>query len=520
MRPHRAPSSVDTAVLLRLRGLLTASGPNTQELLSPVDGEPVGVLPVSTAADVDAAAQRARAAQPAWAAEPVRRRAQVLLDLHDAILDHRDELVDLLQAEGGKSRLSAVEEVLHTALSARYYGRTAARYLRSERGTGLVPLLTRVDRHFVPVGLVGVIAPWNYPLTLALSDGLAALVAGNAVLLKPDAQTPLVALRGVELIREAGVAADLWPVVSGPGAEVGEAVIEHSDYVCFTGSTRTGRSVAARCADRLIGCSLELGGKNPLLVLADADVEGAAAGAVRACFANAGQLCVSAERVYVAESVRDAFTAAFVSRTAALRPGYGPDFSHDLGGLINTRQLDTVRRHVADARAKGAQVLTGGRARPDLGPLVYEPTVLSGVTPEMECYADETFGPVVSLYGVADDDEAVIRANDSDYGLNASVWSADPEHARAVARRIRCGTVNVNDGYGATFASLDAPQGGMKTSGLGRRQGRDGIRRFVEVQAIATQSGPPLTPAHGVSPAAFTALLTGALRLLKKTGRP
>lgn len=367
MSQRRAPVSIDDAVLRRLRGLLSADGTDTLDLHSPVDGARVGALPVSTPADVDAAAQRARAAQSAWAAEPVHRRAQVLLNLHDAILDNRDELTDLLQAEGGKSRLSAVEEVLHTALTARYYGRTAARYLRSERGDGLVPLLTRVDRHLVPVGLVGVIAPWNYPLTLALSDGLAALVAGNAVLLKPDAQTPLVALRGVELLREAGMPAALWPVVYGPGGEVGGAVIEHSDYVCFTGSTRTGRSVAARCADRLIGCSLELGGKNPLLVLADADVEAAAAGAVRASFANAGQLCVSAERIYIAEPVREAFTAAFVSRVAALRLGYGPDFEHDMGGLINPRQLDTVRRHVADARAKGAQVLTGGRARPGPG---------------------------------------------------------------------------------------------------------------------------------------------------------
>ncbi len=519
MTRHRAPAEVDDAVLDRLRGRLSASGPQTLDLHSPVSGDRIGSLPVSTPADVAAVAERARVAQSAWAAEPVRRRADVLLSVHDAILDHRDELTDLLQAESGKSRLSAVEEVLHAALTARYYGRTAARYLRSERGEGLVPLLTRVDRHLVPLGLVGVIAPWNYPLTLALSDGLAALVAGNAVLLKPDAQTPLIALRGVELLHEAGMPAQLWPVVNGPGEQVGGAVIEHSDYVCFTGSSVTGRSVAARCAERLIGCSLELGGKNPLLVLADADVEAAAAGAVRASFANAGQLCVSAERIYVAEPLQEAFTNAFVSRTAALRVGYGADFTHDVGGLINTHQLATVERHVADARAKGAQVLVGGRARPDLGPLVYEPTVLSGVTPQMECYAEETFGPVVSVYPVAGDEEAVARANDSAYGLNASVWSADREHGRAVARRIRCGTVNVNDGYSATFASLDAPQGGMKASGLGRRQGRDGIRRFVEVQAVATQAGPPLAPGPGLSPAAFTTAMTGALRLLRRIGR-
>jgi succinate-semialdehyde dehydrogenase/glutarate-semialdehyde dehydrogenase len=511
---------VDDGLVRRLRGVLSATGPATLELRSPVTGEQVAVLPTSTPADLVAATARARAAQVGWAAEPIRRRATLLLDLHDAILDHRDELADLLQAEGGKARLSAVEEVVHAALSARYYGRTAERYLRSQRGEGLVPFLVRIDRHLVPKGLVGVIAPWNYPLTLALSDGLAALVAGNAVLLKPDAQTPLVALRGVELLREVGMPADLWAVVVGDGAEVGGAVVDASDFVCFTGSTRTGRSVAARCAENLIGCSLELGGKNPLLVLADADVPAAARGAVRASFANAGQLCVSAERIYVAEPVREAFTEAFVAGASALRLGYGPDFRYDVGGLVNAAQLAKVSRHVEDARAKGATVLTGGRARPDLGPLVYEPTVLTGVTAEMDCYAAETFGPVVSVYGVADDDEAVTRANDSEYGLNGSVWSTDAVHGRAVAARLRCGTVNVNDGFSASFGSLDAPMGGMKASGLGRRQGQEGIRRFVEVQSVATQTGPPLTPLPGMNPQVFTSLMTTALRLVRRTRRP
>ncbi len=349
----------------RLGALLTATGP-AKELRSPVTGQSVGELPTSTAADVEVGAQLARRAQVDWAARPIEERAQLLLDFHDHLLDQRDYFIDVLQGVG-KARLSAAEEVLHVALTARYYGRTARRYLHSERGEGLVPLLTRVDRHYVPKGLVGVIGPWNYPLTMAISDGLAALVAGNAIMLKPDQQTPLIALAGVELLRATGLPADLWQVVHGPGAVVGRELIDVSDYVCFTGSTATGRTVAAQCAGRLIGCSLELGGKNPMVVLDDADVEAAAECAVRASFSNAGQVCVATERIYVVEPLFEPFLDAFVARTRAIRLGTAPDFDHDMGGLISNDQLQRVGAHVEDARSKGAAVRAGGRQRSDLG---------------------------------------------------------------------------------------------------------------------------------------------------------
>jgi succinate-semialdehyde dehydrogenase/glutarate-semialdehyde dehydrogenase len=509
--------AVVSSDLLRLRGLLTATGP-AMELRSPVTGEVIGELPTSTPADVEVGAQLAHRAQSQWAARPIDERARLLLDFHDHLLDRRDYFVDLLQSVG-KDRLSAAEEVLHVALTARYYGRTARRYLHSERGEGVFPLLTRVDRNYVPKGLVGVIGPWNYPLTMAISDGLAALVAGNAIMLKPDHQTPLVALAAVELLRTVGLPPDVWQVVHGRGNVVGRELIDVSDYVCFTGSTATGRVVAAQCAGRLIGCSLELGGKNPLVILEDADVEAAAEGAVRASFSNAGQVCVSIERIYVAEPLFEPFTRAFIARTQAIRLGNALDFEHDMGSLMNHDQLQRVRAHVEDAKAKGATVLTGGRRREDLGELFYEPTILTGVTPEMECYDHETFGPVVSVYAVADEGEAVARANESDYGLNASVWTSDHDRGRRVASKIKCGTVNVNEGFAATFGSIDAPMGGMKNSGLGRRQGQEGIRRFVEVQSVATQAGIPLAPSHGLDGKSFTSVMTGALRVMKKAGR-
>jgi acyl-CoA reductase-like NAD-dependent aldehyde dehydrogenase len=352
-----------------------------------------------------------------------------------------------------------------------------------------------------------------------MSDGLPALVAGNAVVIKPDAQTVLTALLGAQLLEEGGVPRDLWQVVAGPGPEVGSAIVGLADYVCFTGSTATGRIIATGCAERLVGCSLELGGKNPILVLRDADIERAAEGAVRASFSNAGQLCVSTERMFVADQIYDRFVDRFVARTDAMTLGATLDWGNDMGPLISADQLERVRAHVDDAVAKGAVVRTGGRARPDLAPYFFEPTILEDVTPEMSCFGAETFGPVVSVYRFHDEADAVARANEGEYGLNGSIYSQDGARARAIAREITCGTVNINEGYGATFGSVDAPMGGMRQSGLGRRQGAEGIRRYTEIQSVGTQRLVRIAPMMGMSDAAFAKVMTSSLRAMKKLGR-
>jgi succinate-semialdehyde dehydrogenase/glutarate-semialdehyde dehydrogenase len=318
----------------------------------------------------------------------------------------------------------------------------------------------------------------------------------------------------VHLLREAGLPDDVFGVVTGPGTLLGPAMIDAVDYLMFTGSTATGRTVAARCAQRLIGFSAELGGKNPMLVLDDADVERAVEGAVNACFSNSGQLCISIERIYVAATVYDEFVAALAERVAAMRVGPGHGWEVEMGSLVSEAQLATVTAHVTDAVDKGAIVLAGGHPRPDLGPLFFEPTLLTGVTEDMTLARSETFGPVVAVYRVADDDEAVERANDTTYGLNASVWSRS--RGASVGRRLRAGTVNVNEGYAAAWASHDAPMGGMGDSGVGRRHGREGIHKYTEAQTLAVQRLIPVGPSPMLSGESYARVMTVAARVMRR----
>lgn len=518
--PGLLPASLTPQRRRHLTSLVSASGAApTVVTHAPFSGAPIVELPQATPEDVVAAAARARVAQAEWAARPVSERAEIVLRLHDLVLDHREELMDLVQLENGKARRDAFLEVGDIANTCRYYARNAERMLAPRKRSGLIPGITKVRELHHPKGLVTVISPWNYPLTLAVSDTVPALLAGNAVLQKADNQTALTSLAALDLARQAGIPEKLWQVVLGRGSNIGTQLMDAADFVMFTGSTQSGRSIAVQAAERLVDCSLELGGKNAMVVLDDADLDRTVEGAVRACFSSSGQLCISIERMYVLDGIYDRFVPRFVEAVRNLRIGPGFDFQNQMGTLTSTEQLDATRSHVDQAVAAGATLLTGGRHRPDLGPFFFEPTVLTDVGPDMDCFAEETFGPLVSIYRVASEDEAVERANDTRYGLNASVWSSSGERGERVAARLKAGTVNVNEGYAAAWGSIDAGMGGMGDSGLGRRHGEHGMLKYTEPQTIAHQRLMNFAPpSERIGDEGFAKIMTVSLRAMKRVG--
>lgn len=497
-----------------------AEGAERKDRYAALTGEYLGSLPVSTEQDVEQAYADAYAAQAMWAKLDVEDRVGFLRQLHDIVLSRQAELLDLIQLESGKTRLQAFEEVLDTAGVCRHYAKKAPSYLKPRPALGALPVLTESKTHYRPKGVVGIVAPWNYPLSMCITDALPALAAGNAVVLRPDDKTSFTAMKIVEMVDAAGLPEGLLQVVLGSGRTVGAAVLERADYIMFTGSTQTGRQIAADAGQRLVGASLELGGKNAMYIAADADIHKAAECAQRAVFASAGQLCVSIERIVVHEDVADAFTKAFVERVKKMKLSNTLDWGGDMGTLISAEQFDTVSRHVQDAVSKGATLLAGGKARPELGQYFFEPTVLTDVTEDMECRRNETFGPLVSIYRVASDEEGIEFANDSEYGLNASVFTKDLERGREIAGQIKAGTVNVNEGYAAAWASNGSPMGGMKASGLGRRHGPEGIVKYTDIQNVAVQRVVGFAVPAGVSQKMFAKAFTVALKAMKTARLP
>lgn len=509
---------ITPGLLDRLASRVTTRGArDAHEVRLPFTGEVLGLLPVCQPEDVRAAVRTARDAQALWARTRYDERARIFLRFHDLLLDRQEEVMDLIQLESGKARRHAFEEVTGTANTVRYYVNAAQRHLRPRKKQGALPGTTTTWMYHHPLGVAGFITPWNFPLVLAVDDVVACLLAGNGAVLKPDQQTSFTALWALDLLLEAGLPFGLFSIVTGPGPELGPPLIEEVDYIAVTGSTETGRTVARQAAERLIGTSLELGGKNPMIVRADANLKRAVAGAVWGSFASAGQLCMSTERIFVHRSIYEPFMRDFLQEVRSLRLGNTLDWGPDMGSLTSERQLRKVSELVDDAIDKGARLLTGGRRREDLGPFFYEPTVLEGITPEMRLYHEEAFGPVVWLEPFISDEEAVEKANQTSYGLAASIYGEDAESARNLATWIQAGTVTVNDTYVIGWAAVDGNMGGVKDSGLGRRHGEEGIRRFTYTQTVSENRGPLVAPPRGEGGARrFAKVLTSLLRTWRR----
>jgi len=450
----------------------------------PARGTTIGAVPVLGEADVQRLAFQARAAQPAWAAAGFDARAAVLHRARRWLLDNDERMVGTICRETGKTVEDANLELSVAVQSFAFWAKHAAGYLADEPVSALNPMTLgkKVVVQYEPMGLIGVIGPWNYPLVNAFCDCVPALMAGNAVILKPSEITPLTALLVAEMLEACGMPEHVFAVATGDGA-TGGAVVDVADYVMFTGSTRTGKLVMERAARTLTPVSLELGGKDPMIVLRDADIDRAANAAAYYGLINSGQVCISVERVYVEESVYDEFVEKLVENVRRVRQGVSEaPGSVEVGAITFPPQLEIIESHVADAVEHGATVRTGGR-RGDGPGLFFEPTVLTDVDHSMRCMREETFGPTLPVMRVRDEQEAVALANDSDYGLQASVFTKDLDKGHRVARQIQAGAVCINDAL-LNYMVFGAPMGGWKSSGVGSRHGAQGIRKYCRTRTV------------------------------------
>ncbi|MEV7398214.1 succinic semialdehyde dehydrogenase [Aeromicrobium sp. NPDC092404] len=513
----RRPASLTPDFLDSLVQRVPGTTGNTWKLTEVYTGDLLVELPQSSPTDIKQAFDTARAAQQIWGSWSLRKRLKVLKRFHALVIENQFLITDLIQAESGKNRRMAFEESCDVPMGTSHYIKRAPSVLKDRKHAGPIPVLSHSTEVRRPKGVVAIIAPWNFPFATGISDTIPALIAGNGVVVKPDNKTALSPLLGVRLLEQAGMPKGLVQFVCGEGPDVGGPMLENADYVMFTGSTATGRIIGELAGKHLIGCCLELGGKNPMLVLEDANVDEAVHAALFGGFGNSGQICMHIERLYVHDSIYDEFRDKFVAATRAMKIGASYDFGPDIGSLVSVDHRDRVSAHVEDAKAKGATVLTGGQARPDLGPAFYEPTILEGVTKDMLAGSTETFGPVVGLYRFHTEDEGIALANDTEYGLNASVWSADPQHGLAVARRIDSGNVNVNDILATAYASKGSPSGGLKQSGVGARHGDQGLLKYTDAQNIALLKKQVMEPKAGQTYEAYAKQTQMSLKLMRKT---
>jgi succinate-semialdehyde dehydrogenase/glutarate-semialdehyde dehydrogenase len=484
---------------------------------NPATQQTVGSVPSFTAEQITTAVAAARAAQQSWAVTPVAERLRIVRRFQRLLAEQKDAIAAVITREAGKPQAEALAtEVLVVLDAAKYLLDSVAVFLRPELVPHANPVM-KLKRGLLcrePYGVIGIISPWNYPFSLPSVQALTALATGNAVVLKPSEFTPFSSLELARLLREAGLDPDLLQVVTGEGP-AGSALLQSSiDKLIFTGSVATGKRVAQAAAARLLPVVLELGGKDPMVVLEDADVNVASSAAVWGAFMNAGQTCLSVERCYVHESIYESFLKSCVEKTAKLKLGPGSDPATDVGPMIHERQLRTVESHVQDAIAQGARLLAGGKAQPQLGPNFFAPTILADVDQSMTLMREETFGPVLPVRRFKTEDEAVALANDSEFGLAASVWSGNRKRGEAIARRIHAGTVMVNDLI-ACFGISEAPHGGIKASGIGRTHGRFGLEEMVWPKYVDSDLMPRMKKLwwYGYGPA-FAQQMGGFIELL------
>ena len=465
---------------------------------NPATGAVIREVPKMDAEAVREMVERARRAQPVWDSLGYDGRAALMRDFRGWLVANRLRVIDTIVAESGKTREDAqLAELVYAADSLGFWSKKAKKYLSDERERPHSPFLLgrKLVQRYRPYGVVGVIGPWNYPLTNSFGDCIPALMAGNTVVLKPAAATPLTSLLIAEGLKAVGLPEDVFNVVTGSGGEAGNAMVDHVDMIMFTGSTEVGKGIMARASERLTPISLELGGKDPMIVLEDADLERAANAAVYYGFSNSGQTCISIERVYAHQDIHDAFVEKVVEKTRGLRQGAPGGFaSVEIGAITVAPQMEILERHVSDAREKGATIRTGGHGHSDNGRF-FEPTVLTDVDHSMAVMTEETFGPTLPIMRVRDEEEAVRLANDSPYGLDSSVWTGDIERGERIARRLDTGGACVNDAL-LNYFGTEVAFGGAKESGLGARHSREGIRKYCQSQAILVTRFAPRRELH------------------------
>ncbi len=460
-------------------------GPDVLRVENPATGQPVAEVPSLSRDGVLELVQRARAAQPAWEALGFSGRGKLMRDMRKWLVENRKRVIKTLSDENGKPYEDAQLEIFYCADALGFWARKAPKWLADERERPHSPLLLgrKVVNRYVPYGVVGVIGPWNYPLINNFGDAIPALMAGNSVILKPASITPMSSMLMQEGMRAVGAPEDVFLVANGPGSTVGSALVDSVDMLHFTGSTEVGRRLAEQAAKRLLPITLELGGKDPMIVLRDANLERAANAAVWGALQNGGQTCISVERVYVEGEAYEPFVAKVVEKVSKLRQGPpGRAGEVEIGAITSPEQADIVDEHLRDAIEKGARVEVGGKRGQGPGTFI-EPTVLTNVDHSMKIMREETFGPTLPIMRVESEEEAIKLANDSDMGLDASVFAKDAGHAEHVARQVQSGAVVVNDAL-ANYFAMEIPIGGMKESGVGARHGRIGIQKYAKRQNL------------------------------------